>query len=482
MSSLVRNDKSSSLKNSIQKMGKFLSGMVMPNIGAFIAWGFITALFIPSGWFPNNELAAIVDHMLKYIIPVLIGYTGGKAVAGDRGAVIGAIATIGAIVGSDIPMLIGAMIMGPVAGWVIKKFDKLVDGKVPTGFEMLVNNFSVGIIGMVLAIIAVYGVGPMIVALTAILESGVRVVVEKGLLPLISIFIEPAKILFLNNALNHGILGPIGISESKELGQSIMFLLESNPGPGLGILLAYCLFGKGASKQSAPGAVIIHFLGGIHEIYFPYVLMNPALILSAIIGGSAGVLTFTIFGAGLVAAPSPGSIFALALLAPKGGLIPVLAGVGVATLASFVVAVPIVKKASIREVETLEEAQIKMKEMKNIDKVDSITDMEEVRNEKISSKDIKKIVFACDAGMGSSAMGASRFKNRIKGLELNIEVTNTSVDNISNDAQIVVTHNTLVDRARACQNNIEIISINNFLKDPCLDSLYERLANLQNNA
>lgn len=482
MSTLVKNDSSTSFKSSIQKMGKFLSGMVMPNIGAFIAWGFITALFIPSGWFPNDQIAAIVDPMLKYILPVLIGYTGGKAVAGDRGAIIGAIATIGAIVGSDIPMLIGAMIMGPVAGLSIKKFDKLVDGKVPTGFEMLVNNFSIGIIGMLLAIIALYGVGPMIVTMTAMLESGVKVVVEEGLLPLVSIFIEPAKILFLNNALNHGIFGPIGIAESKELGQSIMFLLESNPGPGLGILLAYCLFGKGASKQSAPGAVIIHFLGGIHEIYFPYVLMNPALILSVIVGGAAGVLTFTILGAGLVASPSPGSIFALALLAPKGGLLQVLAGVGVAAVVSFVVAAPIVKKASSREIDNLEDAKAKMKEMKCVDKVNQITSIEEVQDKEVLVKDIKKIVFACDAGMGSSAMGASRFKNRIKNLDLDIEVINTSVDNIANDAQIVVTHNTLVDRARSSHNKIEIIAINNFLKDPYLDSLYERLVSLQNNA
>lgn len=482
MSTLVKNDSSTSFKSSIQKMGKFLSGMVMPNIGAFIAWGFITALFIPSGWFPNDQIAAIVDPMLKYILPVLIGYTGGKAVAGDRGAIIGAIATIGAIVGSDIPMLIGAMIMGPVAGLSIKKFDKLVDGKVPTGFEMLVNNFSIGIIGMLLAIIALYGVGPMVVTMTAMLESGVKVVVEEGLLPLVSIFIEPAKILFLNNALNHGIFGPIGIAESKELGQSIMFLLESNPGPGLGILLAYCLFGKGASKQSAPGAVIIHFLGGIHEIYFPYVLMNPALILSVIVGGAAGVLTFTILGAGLVAAPSPGSIFALALLAPKGGLLQVLAGVGVAAVVSFVVAAPIVKKASSREIDNLEDAKAKMKEMKCVDKVNQITSIEEVQDKEVLVKDIKKIVFACDAGMGSSAMGASRFKNRIKNLDLDIEVINTSVDNIANDAQIVVTHNTLVDRARSSHNKIEIIAINNFLKDPYLDSLYERLVSLQNNA
>ena len=458
-----------SLKNSVQSVGKFLSGMVMPNIGAFIAWGFITALFIATGWFPNEKIATMVDPMLKYLLPLLIGYTGGKAVSGDRGAVIGAIATMGVVIGSDITMLIGAMIMGPFAGWVIKKFDKLVDGKIPTGFEMLVNNFSIGIIGMIIAIIGFYGVGPAIVTVTSVLEAGVQFLVNRGLLPLLSIFIEPGKVLFLNNAINHGILGPIGMAEAKEAGQSIMFLLESNPGPGLGILLAYWLLGKGNSKESAPGAVIIHFFGGIHEIYFPYILMNPALILAAIAGGVGGVLTFSILGAGLVAAPSPGSIFAILALAPKGGLLPVIAGVAVATGVSFLVAAPLVKKSAAKEGNDLEEAKSQMKSMKNEAK--GIKE-EEVAVAKEIEADIRKIVFACDAGMGSSAMGASRFKNRVKGLELELEIMNTSVDNIPDDTDIVVTHANLVERVNG---DMEVIAIHNFLKDPNLDNLYSRL-------
>lgn len=456
-----------SLKNSVQSVGKFLSGMVMPNIGAFIAWGFITALFIATGWFPNEKLATMVDPMLKYLLPLLIGYTGGKAVAGDRGAVIGAIATMGVVIGSDIPMLIGAMVMGPFAGWIIKKFDKLIDGKIPTGFEMLVNNFSVGIIGMIIAIIAFYGVGPAIVAVTSVLETGVQFLVQKGLLPLLSVFIEPGKVLFLNNAINHGILGPIGMAEAQSAGQSIMFLLESNPGPGLGILLAYWLLGKGSSKESAPGAVIIHFFGGIHEIYFPYILMNPVLILAAMAGGAAGVLTLSILGAGLVAAPSPGSIFAILALAPKGGLLPVIAGVAVATVVSFLVAAPLVKKAAAKEGDSLEEAQAQMKSMKN--------EAKGIKEEVAATTeyaDIRKIVFACDAGMGSSAMGASRFKNRVKNLGLELEIINTSVDNIPSDTDIVVTHANLVERVTG---NVEVVAIHNFLKDPNLDELFNKL-------
>lgn len=460
------------IKNSIQSFGKFLSGMVMPNIGAFIAWGFITCFFISSGWFPNEQLAKLVDPILKYLLPLLIGYTGGGVVAGKRGSVMGAIATMGVIVGADIPMLIGAMIMGPLAGLLIKYFDKLVDGKIPTGFEMLVNNFSIGILGMLLSILGFYAIGPAIQTCTQFVEAGVEIIIEKNVLPLVSIFIEPAKVLFLNNAVNHGILTPIGVSQAENTGKSIMFLLESNPGPGLGILLAYCLVGKGDSKQSAPGAVIIQFLGGIHEIYFPYILMKPLLILAAILGGVAGVFTFSILDAGLVAAPSPGSIFAILSLAPKNGMLPVIAGVLVATIVSLVISIPIIK-VSKNEDDDLEKSKEKMKNLKNVNNNSSNN---EDKTNNVTDK-ISNIIFACDAGMGSSAMGASRFRERIKNFNLDISVTNTSVDNIPENAQIVVTHKNLVDRVMKKNSNVEIVPISNFLKDTLLDELYERIEN-----
>ena len=446
------------MKEKIQKFGKFLSGMVMPNIGAFIAWGFITAFFIASGWFPNEKLAGLVDPMLKYLLPILVGYTGGKVVAGVRGGVIGSIATMGVIVGADIPMFIGAMIMGPLSGYIIKKFDKAVEGKVPAGFEMLVNNFSVGIIGMILAIVGFYAVGPFVVMMTGVLKGGVEFIISKGLLPLVSIFIEPAKVLFLNNAINHGIIGPIGIEQAQNMGKSIMFLLESNPGPGLGVLLAYWMCSKGAMKESAPGAAIIHALGGIHEIYFPYVLMNPLLLLAPIAGSAAGILVFSIFKVGLVATPSPGSIFAILALAPKGEMLGVLLGILAAAAVSFLVAVPLVKKAANNmEDETKEESNLES----NVD---------------VIKRDvINKIVFACDAGMGSSAMGATKFRNRIKKLGLNIEVTNSSVDTIPSDADLVVSHVKLIERAKKNSPQAEHVFIENFLQDKKLDELFNSL-------
>ena len=471
------------IKTKVQKLGRALSGMVMPNIGAFIAWGFITALFIEKGWLPNAQLAEMVTPMLKYVLPVLIGYTGGKMIAGDRGSVIGAIATVGIVVGAgDTTMLIGGMIMGPLGGWVIEKFDELVDGKIPSGFEMLVNNFSVGILGLILAIIGFYAIGPVVIAITSVLQAGVEFLVKRNLIFLTSLFIEPAKVLFLNNAINHGILSPLGIEQAKEMGSSIMFLLEANPGPGLGVLLAYCIFGKGSSKESAPGAVIIHFLGGIHEIYFPYILMNPALILAVMLGGASGVLTFSVLGAGLVAAASPGSIIAILAMTAKGKYFAVIAGVVVATVVSFLVSSVFVKRAAARDEEQdLDAAQAQMKNMKAEAKNQKVEvgqdDVAVAIDKEVAVSDIKKIIFACDAGMGSSAMGAARFKSRIKDLNLGIEVAAAPVDNVPADAQIIVTHESLAQRAEDKYDDKEIIEIKNFLKDDNIEALYNRLAN-----
>jgi mannitol PTS system EIICBA or EIICB component len=456
----------------IQRFGSYLSGMIMPNIGAFIAWGIITALFIPSGWLPNESLAKLVSPMITYLLPLLIGYTGGKMVYDVRGGVVGATATMGVIVGADIPMFLGAMIMGPLGGYLIKKFDGLVQGKVKQGFEMLVNNFSAGIIGGALTLLAFKGVGPVVLGLNKTLAAGVEVIINMKLLPLANIFIEPAKVLFLNNAINHGILSPLGIEQAAKDGKSILFLLETNPGPGFGILLAYWLFGKGTAKQSAPGAAIIHFLGGIHEIYFPYILMRPVLILAAIAGGVSGVLTFTIFHAGLIAVPSPGSIVALLAMTPRGNYFGVLAGVLVATAVSFIVASFFLKSAKAEQ-EDLHEATEKMQQLKG--KKSEVAATLQTQPKPATLGDVKKIVFACDAGMGSSAMGASIMKNKVQKAGLDIEVTNTSINQLPSDADVVITHQNLTSRAKEKLPNAYHVSVDNFLGSPKYDELVQML-------
>ena len=462
------------MKNGLQKFGKFLSAMVMPNIGAFIAWGFITALFIADGWLPNERLASIQPYMLYYLIPVLIAGQGGYMVGGDRGRVMGAIAVAGTIAGvggtEGQPMLLGAMVMGPLAGGCIKKFDQFMETRMPAGFEMLINNFSVGIFGMVLAILGFYGIGPAMTAILAVLSAGVDVLVNHGLLPLVAIFIEPAKVLFLNNAINHGIFTPIGTEQALETGRSIMYMLEADPGPGLGVLLAYWVFAKDkATKQSAPGAVIIHFFGGIHEIYFPYVLMNPIVIIAPIVGNMVAIFWFTIMKCGLVSPAAPGSIIAFLSMTPKDKMWQTIVGVLLATVVSFLIAAPIIKFTD--KGKNLEEAQDQVAANKAKAKGTALAAGAGIADPSL----VKKIIFACDAGMGSSAMGATKFRNRIKELRPDITVTNTSVDNIPADCDIAVVQEMLIDRAQKSAPQAEIVSIGNFLADPALDVLFEKI-------
>lgn len=467
------------MKAKIQTFGRFLSGMVMPNIGAFIAWGLLTALFIEKGWFPNEQLSSIVSPMLTYVLPILIAYQGGKMVGGDRGALMGAIATIGVICGTEYTMFMGAMIMGPLAGLVIKKFDKAVDGHIPAGFEMIVNNFSVGILGLIMAVIGYYLIGPFMGVILGALSAGVNVLVTHDILPLVTVFVEPAKILFLNNAINHGIFSPLGAEQIAETGKSVFYMIESNPGAGTGVLLAYMFFSKDKkTKDSAPGALIIHLFGGIHEIYFPYVLMNPLLLLAAIGGSLAAMTYYTVFDLGLSGPASPGSIIAFLLMAPKGSTLAVLLGVVIAAVVSFVIAIPIIRLTGNKHEGSLEDASAKMKDMKAASKGEAVSasaDAIEQQTVAIPAEEIKHIVFACDAGMGSSAMGASVLKKKIQKAGLDIEVTHASVSSIPPEAQIVVTHQDLKERAMKSAPQARLVTITNFMTAPEYDELVESL-------
>ena len=344
-----------------------------------------------------------------------------------------------------------------------EKFDQLIEGHTPAGFEMLIDNFSLGIGGLVLAIVAYLAIGPLMLGILAVLQAGVQVLMQCKLMPLLAIFIEPAKVLFLNNAINHGIFTPIGLEQVANTGRSLMFLLEANPGPGLGVLLAYCFFCKDeTTRQSAPGAVIIHFLGEIHEIYFPYVLMNPAVIIAPIVGNAAAILWFSLAGGGLVAPASPGSFIAILSMTPQGSVITTLVGVALAAGVSFAIASPIVARA---EIKSLDEAKDEMGALKG---------------GQAAAADVKKkfgqhVVFACDAGMGSSAMGATRFHNRIKLDRPDIVVTHASVDEVPADTDIVVVQKSLAGRAQKSAPDAQFVIINNFLSDPALDGLYDAL-------
>ena len=459
------------MKERVQKFGRFLSGMVMPNIGAFIAWGLIAALFIADGWFPNETIAKMVTPMLSYLLPILIGYTGGKAVGGQKGAVAGALATLGAIASTDSTMFIGAMICGPLGGWCIKKFDQVMEGHVPAGFEMVVNNFSVGIIGGILAILSIYIIGPVCVGLTTLLGAGVNALVNLGLLPLTAILVEPAKVLFLNNAINHGIFTPIGTEQALEVGKSILFMIESNPGPGLGLLLAYCVAGKGETRSSAGAAAVIQFVGGIHEIYFPYVLMNPIVILGPMAGNIVGIFTLNLLGGGLKGPASPGSIIAEMMLTPKDSYVANILGIAIAAVVSFAISVFLLKMFG--KDASLADAQAQVAASKAASKGQAAP---AATGASVDASDVKKIVFACDAGMGSSAMGATMLRNKLKDAGITgIEVIHHPVSEIPGDCQIVVTHHELSGRAAQRAPQARIVPIHNFMGAPEYDMLVNEL-------
>ncbi|MBM0047105.1 PTS mannitol transporter subunit IICBA [Anaerococcus sp. mt242] len=463
-----------SVRSRVQNFGSFLSSMVMPNIAAFIAWGVLTALFIPKGWIPNEKFANLVDPIIIYAIPILIAYTGGNIANPRMGGVVGAIATMGAIVGSEQKMLVAAMILGPLSAWLLKKIQDAYDGHVKSGFEMLVNNFVAGFLAFGLSLFAYVAIAPVMEGLLNILSTGVDWLVQRHLLPLVHIFVEPAKILFLNNAINHGILFPIGLDQVEKAGKSMLFMIESNPGPGFGILLAYMIAGKKNEKASALGASVIQVFGGIHEIYFPYVLMNPKLIIAAIVGGMSSTFLLQMMSGGLVSSPSPGSLISWILLTPRGSYLPTIIAFAVSTVVSMIVALPILRNAK-NNGKSLDEATSDMKNTKA-----NKTLAKRPTNTNLA--DTKKIIFACDAGMGSSAMGASILKKKVKEAGLDdIEVRNVAIPQIPDDADVVITHQDLTERAIQKNNAAYHVSVKNFMQAPEYDQLIADIKDAREN-
>ena len=497
----------------VQAFGSFLSSMIMPNIGAFIAWGFIAAIFIDNGWLPNKDLAQLADPMIKFLIPLLIAFSGGRLIHGLRGGIIAATSTMGVIVAlPDTPMLLGAMIMGPLVGWLMKKTDEIVQPRTPQGFEMLFNNFSAGILGFIMTILSFEILAPIMKFIMHILSVAVEALVHAHLLPIVSIIVEPAKIVFLNNAINHGVFTPLGADQAATAGQSILYAIESNPGPGFGVLLAYMIFGKGTAKATSYGAGIIHFLGGIHEIYFPYVLMRPMLFISVILGGMTGVATYQATGFGFKSPASPGSFIVYCINAPRGEFLHMLLGVVLATLVSFAVSA-IILKFTKEPKQDLEAATAQMEATKG--KKSSVssklsskennqqasttgatagaTSTEESNNSEDDAdqlldnyntddvdahdySNVNHVIFACDAGMGSSAMGASMLRNKFKKAGISdVNVTNTAINQLPNDAQLVITQKTLTDRAIKQVPNAIHISVDNFLNSPRYEELLNNL-------
>lgn len=459
---LIMENNGGTMRVKIQKFGSFLSSMIMPNIGAFIAWGILAALFTPTGWFPNEQINEIIDPMLRWGLPMLVAYTSGYNVYQQRGGVIAVISSLGAMIGAEMPMFLAVMIISPITAFIQKKVDSLLDGKIRPGFEMLVNSFVIGILGAIFSVLAFFVIGPVIEGINIAFMGGVEWLIDKELFPLVAIIAEPAKVLFLNNALYHGVVVPLAMNQVMETGQSVLFMTIANQGPGLGILLAYLVFGRGTAKQSSPGAMVIHFFGGIHEMYFPYVLMNPLHFISIIVSGVVGLWVFDLFGAGLVAAPSPGSIFTILAMTERNSFVGIIVGTLVSTIIAFVISGLIVK------------FQKKTEEPQPID----LNNSEEQVTESSQTKNfdhINNIVFACDAGMGSSAMGATLLRKKLKENNLDIDVENYSISNIPENVDLIITHKDLTDRAKAVSPNSIHVSVENFLSSDKYDEVIQKI-------
>jgi len=483
----------------VQRFGTFLSGMIMPNIAAFITWGLITALFIPTGWvgfegpveawrwegspilgggeFDGTSYQGLVGPIITFLLPLLIAYTGGKMVYGTRGGVIGTVVAMGVIIGAyGTVMFLGAMICGPLAAWILKQVDKIWAGRIRPGFEMLVDNFSSGILGFILAMASFWLLAPVMKFITGVLGDAVNWLIQTGLIPLASIIVEPAKVLFLNNAINHGVFTPLGTEQSLANGQSLLFLVEANPGPGAGLLLAITLFGVGAARATAPGAFIIQFLGGIHEVYFPYVLAKPMLILAMIGGGATGVLTNVIFNSGLRSPASPGSIFAVYISTPPGSILGVTLSVVLSATVTFLIAAVILRASRKRDLENEDaafEASVAQTQANKGKESSVLSGLVGAA----SAGTVKNIVFACDAGMGSSAMGASVLRKKLKDAGVTgVTVTNKAIANLDGKADLVITQKELTERARQKEPSAVHVSVDNFMNSPAYDEVVATVA------
>ncbi|UOF91087.1 PTS mannitol transporter subunit IICB [Fodinisporobacter ferrooxydans] len=459
----------------MNKLGRLLSAMVYQNIAALIVVGMIRALFGVYGWWPNEQLNLLVGPMLNQLIPVLFGYTGGKLLGGQRGAVVAAVVTMGLTQASSVPMIIGAMAIGLFTGWLIQWIDKKLEHRLPAGFELLLANFIAAIVAVVLTLICFAFLGQVVSSFIKDMNHVLEIIVNSDWLLLSSVLIEPAKVFFFNNVINHGILAPLGIQQTKEMGKSVFFLLESNPGPGIGVLLAYWLRTTGEERKGVKTALIIHALGGVHEVYFPYVLMNLRLLFSVIAGGIAGIAVFQFFDVGLVSIASPGSILILAVLSPHDDLPFVMLGVMASALVSFLTGYMILRIPLHKAVNhTI--SRPNLTELGILQQTERWSEqLFEERQPPKSCRKIRTVVFSCDAGLASSSMAAALLKKKLKVLELDIHVTNSSIYEIPAEADLIITHKTLTPKARQNAPDREHMSVEAFTDMKVYDAVIARL-------
>lgn len=468
----------------MRKFGHLLSAMIYQNISVIIAVGIIQKLFGIYGYFYNDRILLLVNPIYETLLPILLAFTGGRLLGGQRGAVVASFVVYGLTLASSVPIIIGAMLIGPLTGYIVSRVERLVKDKIPIGYELLITNTITGVIGVFLTILCFLYVGQSLSIGIKLINNVMQTIIYSGWLPLVAVIIEPAKVFFFNNFLNYGVLSPLGIQQAKELGKSIFFLLESNPGPGLGVLFAYLFKTIREKRKSIKLSIIVHFFGGIHEIYFPYVLKNGRLFIAVIAGGISGNLVFQWFNVGLVAVPSPGSIFVIGGMSTRADTLFVILGVFVSAIVSFLLSYFILNKSSANHVEESYEVQIAtINKLQNIDhfsKVESAIEGEKVNenqhtHEAIFHKSINNILFVCEAGMGSSAVGAAMLRKKLNAANLSIEVQNTSLQDIDPNVDIIICHQTFLKKVEIVVPNKIYFPLQTFTNFHEYDELVEKI-------
>lgn len=421
--------------NTLKFYTNYLSRMMMPNLSIFIAWMIISFALSQLNIEPVY-IQKVEKGILQLVLPLMIAYTGGELQSRGRGGIAAVVAVFGLILMTDAPQVFGAMALGPSAGWLIKHLDQMMKDKVRVGYEMITANVSVGVIGSLLFLVSYFLLAPLFEGISQVSYQVVDFFVRNNVFAGIHLILEPMKVFFFNNIINHGLLTPLGIEDAAVHGSSLLFLIETNPGPGMGVLIAYCWLGAKTIRTNAATALVVQALGGIHEVYFPFVLLHPALFVAPIIGGGSGTLIFQLFDAGLKAPASPGSLLIIMANAPLSKMLGIFAGITVSTIVSFSIASVILKRPQ------------KNHEVKNMS----------------NRKQITEIIVACDAGMGSSAIGASILKRQLQEAQLSIPVRYESIYRVDDQAHILlVTQKELAAIAQKKAPHVQHFHVENFL-------------------
>ncbi|WHQ36846.1 hypothetical protein [Spiroplasma sp. SV19] len=498
------------IRKMVQKFGSFMAGMIMPTVSLLIAWGLMAAMFLTNvqgesiGWFNVPALGRFVGPTMKYLIPSLIGFMAGKMIYDVRGGMLGAFVTFAAIIGNDWVydqfgatillingktinasnspnQIIGAMILAPLTVYGFKKIEKLYINRVKVGFEMLVKNFSLALIAIIYAIMIFYAWGWIMFGISWVMISIINLFTKTPwVFPFMAILTEPLRAMFLNNALNHGVMVPLGTEDVvRQLDNGVInpaswfFMVGGNPGPGFGLLLAYVVWRK-QQRAAALGSSPIQLLGGIHEVHYVYIVAEPIMILATISGAFVSLGVVAIFSGGTRAVISPGSLISVIAMSPTAikiaiNIIAVLAGALTAFgVASFIMIFKRHHKTDQLIVNVTDEG---------IAFQDPVVSLSQDRKKtpNFNWAKAKLLMVACDAGMGSSAMAAAILRKWCEKNNIDIIVKNCAVKDLTPDVDICVTMKTFADIAHEKIPNAYIYPVSQFLGKNIFDNLHAEL-------